>query len=38
MVIKDAGHNANVDNPDEMNRVMETFINSQVLQHGSIER
>ena len=38
VVIKDAGHNANVDNPDEMNRVMETFINSQVLQHGSIER
>lgn len=26
MVIKDAGHNANVDNPLEMNRVMEWFL------------
>lgn len=26
VVIKDAGHNANVDNPTEMNQMMEEFI------------
>ena len=31
IVIKNAGHNANVDNPDEMNRVMEEFINKEVI-------
>jgi len=31
VVIKNAGHNANVDSPDEMNRVMEEFINKEVI-------
>jgi len=31
LVIKDAGHNANVDNPDETNRILEEFLDNQVL-------
>lgn len=30
-VIKDAGHNANVDNPDETNRILEKFLDNQVM-------
>lgn len=30
LVIKDAGHNANVDNPDETNRIIEDFLKRQL--------
>mgnify|MGYP000846988558 FL=1 len=30
VIIEDAGHNANVDNPDEMNNVIENFINEYI--------